>query len=728
MACPLTPLMSALEDLKSQELKKFRMYLSEGVMEGFARMPRGKLQEDSDATDIADLMTKMYGGEDSLKITLHILRVIKQNDVAARLQGEMERTQINAQGPLSQLDVSPSDKRNEYDDLQKVKTAIQTDLRSKFGNISECVSTQGQAKYLNEIFVDLYITEGGSGDINDQHEVRQIEATRKRDRDTPIRCADLFRCLPEQKRQITSVLTKGIAGIGKTISVQKFILDWAEQKANEDIAIVVPLPFRDLNLKKEHYSLMDLLYIYAPQLKEMKNLESVHNKVLLIMDGLDECRHILDFQNSPWWSDVSKPTSVGVLLTNLIKGNLLPSAMKWITSRPAAASQIPSEYIHRVTEVRGFSDDQKEEYFRKKISNESMANKIITHMKTSTTLYIMCHIPIFCLISALVFDSMFSDAKPGELPQTLTEMYIHFLIIQTCMKNRKYHGNAPNLKDPLSNSDKGMVLKLGELAYKQLNKGHLIFYEEDLQGCGIDVKKASEYSSLCTEIFREEKGLYQERVFCFVHLSIQEFLAAVYVHVSCVQKNVNVLSLHSDRMDKDTVSLSDVHKKAVEIALLSPNGHLDLFLRFLLGLSREDKQTFLPEATTKRSGLRRLMNAFLKPNPSHKIDTDLTLCVNETIQCIRKEIRRVQAPERTINLFHCLSELKDDSLVKGILNEVSSGTLSHTNMEPDKCSALTYAVLMSGNVLEVFDLNKFRTSAAGQERLLCMLKACKHGR
>ncbi|XP_041954447.1 NACHT, LRR and PYD domains-containing protein 12-like isoform X2 [Alosa sapidissima] len=339
----------------------------------------------------------------------------------------------------------------------------------------------------------------------------------------------------------------------------------------------------------------------------------------------------------------------------------------------------------------------------------------------------MCHIPIFCWIAATVFENMFDANKPDELPQTLTEMYTHFLIIQTCMKNRKYNGAEMKPSNKMSNSDKEMIMKLGELAFSQLSQGNLIFYEDDLKECGIDINKASEYSSLCTEIFREENGLYSERVFCFIHLSIQEFLAAVYVHVSCVQNNVDVLSLHRQR-NKDQVKLSDVHKRAVEKALQSPKGNLDLFLRFLLGLSREDKQTFLQDRLTARSGIVQKIMGLMKPLFSNNTDTDLTPCVDETICFIKQKIRALKEAERTINMLHCLSELKDNSLVTGILNDVVSGKLSGTRMEPDKCSALTYVVLMSGEVLEVFDLKRFKTSAVGQQRLLCALKACKHGR
>ncbi len=273
---------------------------------------------------------------------------------------------------------------------------------------------------------------------------------------------------------------------------------------------------------------------------------------------------------------------------NLIVGNLLPSALIWITSRPAAADLVPSKCVHRVTEVRGFNDPQKEEYFRKRISDQSLADTIIAHLKSSRSLHIMCHIPVFCWISATVLEKMMSQAKSGEIPKTLTDMYTHFLIIQTSIKHEKDYEKKVK--------DEDMILKLGKLAFRQLVKGNLIFYEEDLSDCGIDETEASVYSGLCTQIFREELGLYQGKVFCFVHLSIQEHLAALYVLLSFLLDKRDVLNedLSSKHAHEFTChTISDLHQRAVDKALQSKNGHLDLFLRFLLGLSLESNQTLL---------------------------------------------------------------------------------------------------------------------------------------
>ncbi len=406
--------------------------------------------------------------------------------------------------------------------------------------------------------------------------MRQIETQSRRaaTEDTAIKCNDIFRPLPGQDKPIRNVLTKGVAGIGKTVSVQKFILDWAEGKENQDVQLIFPLPFREINLMKDKtLSLSDLLHDFFPETKEIE-ISSDEYKVLFIFDGLDECRLSLNFKSKVKLCNISESASVDVLLMNLIVGNLLPSALIWITSRPAAADLVPSECVHRVTEVRGFNEPQKGEYFRKRISDQSLANTIISHLKSSRSLFIMCHIPVFCWISATVLEKMLSRAESGEIPKTLTQMYTHFLILQTNIKHEKDYEKKL--------TDEDMILKLGKVAFEQLVKGNVIFYEEDLRECGIDVREASVYSGLCTQIFREELGLYQGKVFCFVHLSIQEHLAALYVHLSFINNNINLFepikiqSWWSKLKDWFQHVLSELHQRAVDEALESKNGHLDL--------------------------------------------------------------------------------------------------------------------------------------------------------
>ncbi|XP_072566927.1 protein NLRC3-like isoform X2 [Paramormyrops kingsleyae] len=564
----------------------------------------------------------------------------------------------------------------------------QREIKSKLKKQCECVfegnPKGGQPTLLSEIYTELYITEGGTGGVNDEHEVRQIETASKKMRteDTTVKCNDIFKPLYGRKTPIRTVLTKGVAGIGKTVSVQKFILDWAEGKENQDIHFIFALPFRVLNLIKDEYSLIELLHRFVPDLKSLQYTELFRYKVLFIFDGLDEFRLPLDFEKNESWSDVTKKTSLDVLLTNLIKGNLLPSALLWITSRPAAANQIPPECVHRVTEIRGFNDAQKEEYFRKRFSDQSLASRIITHVKSSRSLFIMCHIPVFCWISATVLENLFSDSDSGEIPRTLTEMYTHFLIFQTNLKKVKY---IKNYEIKLNEYSKEFLLKLGKLAFHNLEKGNLIFYEQDLTENDIDVAEASVYSGVCTEVFKEEYGLYQEMVYCFVHLSIQEYLAALYVS----QSN----------------SSADLLKTAVDEALKSKNGHLDLYLRFLLGLSTDSSKTLLQRLLGQTRTI------------SHNI--------GETAQYIKGKIQENLSPERTINLFHCLNELGDNSLVEEVQRHLNSGRLSVEDLSPAQYSALAFVLLMSDEELDVFDLKKFFRSDNEHWRLLPVVKTCK---
>uniref|UniRef100_A0A667ZMR1 B30.2/SPRY domain-containing protein n=1 Tax=Myripristis murdjan TaxID=586833 RepID=A0A667ZMR1_9TELE len=578
---------------------------------------------------------------------------------------------------------------------------LRSNLKKKFDCLCEGIAKAGNPTPMNQIYTELYITEGESGELNEEHEVRQIEtASRKPVRpETPIKCEDIFKPLPGREQSIRTVMTKGVAGIGKTVLTQKFTLDWAEHKANQHVHFTFPLTFRELNLMRgKKLSLVELLHHFFTETKEAGISRFEQFQVVLIFDGLDECRLPLDFKNNQILTDVTESTSVDVLLTNLIKGNLLPSARLWITARPAAANQIPPECVGMVTEVRGFTDPQKEEYFRKRFRDEEQASRIISHIKTSRSLHIMCHIPVFCWITATVLEDVLKTSEGGDLPKNLTEMYIHFLVVQSKVQNVKYHGRAET--DPhWTPETREMILSLGKLAFEELEKGNLIFYEADLAECGIDIRAASVYSGVFTQIFKEERGLYQDKVFCFVHLSVQEFLAAVHVFVTFINSGVNLLS------EGQSTSQLKLLQSAVDKALQSPNGHLDLFLRFLLGLSLQTNQTLL-------RGLLTQTGSGSQTN-------------QETVQFIKEKIRDNPSPERSINLFHCLNELNDHSLVEEIQQHLSSGRLSTDKLSPALWSAMVFILLSSEEDLEVFDLKKYSASEEALLRLLPLVKASK---
>nr|XP_055057596.1 NACHT, LRR and PYD domains-containing protein 12-like isoform X2 [Misgurnus anguillicaudatus] len=656
-----------------QELENKIIFLIRSELKIFKRL----LSPDDPASSEKEEEDDKYQSrvrEGLLKITLHVLKKMKHTDLANKLQTKL--------APLC---------------LKKHKSR----LKEKFQRINEGISKHGSSTLMNEIYTELYITEGGSGEINNEHEVRQIETTSRisQTEETQIKCNDIFKALPGQDKHIRTVLTKGVAGIGKTVSVQKFILDWAEEKENQDLHLIFPLPFRELNLiKQQNISLMDLLHQFFTDTKQLRSTDFDDYKVLFIFDGLDECRLPLDFSNNQSLFDVNESASVDVLLTNLIKGNLLPSALIWITSRPAAANQIPPQCIDQITDVRGFNDPQKDEYFMKRINDESLANRILTHIKSSRSLYIMCHIPVFCWITATVLEKMLSEAESkAEIPKTLTQMFTHFLIFQTKLKSQKYDGKCEVDLQQARES----LQSLGKLAYQQLEEGNLIFYEEDLRESGIDVKEASVYSGVCTQIFREESGLYMGKVYSFVHLSIQEFLAALFVFLLFSQQTSGLFSRFRSNM-------TDLLKSEVDKALQSENGHLDLYLRFLLGLSLKSSQMIL----------RDLMIQTGRSSDSRQ----------EIVEYIKMKIRENPSPEKTINLFHCLNELNDQSLVQEVQTYLNRGhdfSFTGVKLSPAQWSALAFVLLNSEEDLDEFILKKYDRSDECLMRLLPVIKTSR---
>ncbi|XP_073803393.1 NLR family CARD domain-containing protein 3-like isoform X3 [Danio rerio] len=616
--------------------------------------------------------------EAALDLTLFFLREMKQDQAADILQDELFF--------LNQLKCS---------------------LKKKCQSVFEGIAQQGGSTLLNNIYTDLYITQGASEQVNTEHEIRQIEAASRRHQSLEIQveCKLLFEAA-EQDEQIRTVLTKGVAGIGKSVSVQKFVLDWAEGKENQDISFIFPLPFREMNLKeKERQSLKDLITQFFPETKGLDLTRSTRFKVLLILDGLDECRLPLNFAGNETCCDVSSAVSLDVLLTNLIKGNLLPSALIWITSRPAAASKIPADCIDRLTEIRGFNEAQKEEYFRKRLTDQNQAIEIIDHIKQSRSLFIMCHIPVFCWISATVLQNILKLKHRAhaetlqESPKTLTQMYTHFLRFQIQQSRRKYDGE--NTADV--SWDPKLILSLGKLAFQQLERNNVIFYESDLKDCGIDVYKASVYSGMCSQIFKEETGIILGTMYCFLHLSIQEFIAALYQHL-ILDRDKKKHGLFFIKKSRNK-GITDLLKTAVDKALESENGHLDLYLRFLLGLSLQSNRQLLRGLLTQQD--------------------DRDQSKEEIIAYIKQKLAGNLSPERSINLFYCLNELNDQTLLKEIQSHLCSGSLSSARLSPAQWSALVFVLLTSEEELEEFELQKFQRSDDCLIRLSAVIKSSK---
>ncbi|XP_062393576.1 NACHT, LRR and PYD domains-containing protein 12-like isoform X2 [Sardina pilchardus] len=684
----LQRLFKTLDGLTSAQLNRFRVCLSETTVDGFEPIPKGKL-ENKDPTEVASLMKDFYGEEGRMKITLTILRMMTLNNLADKLE---------------ERDAAMSGKQDDAI-IQEVKENHKKWMKEKFGKIYECTEKGRNKTLLSKIYTELYITEGESEGVNTQHEIRRIETlskTQKAKKDK-IDCNDIFKH-SEEDEKIRTVMTTGIAGIGKSVCVQKFILDWAEGEAHQDVDFIFALPFRQLNLKQnKSYTLLKLLLDFHLGLDgKVIHPEMFREfKIMFIFDGLDESKLSLNVEQD--MHDLLKTASLDMLITNLITGNLLPNALIWITSRPAAVKQIPTEYIDRWTEVQGFNDQQKDDYFKKRIENPEEADTAIAHIKRSKSLYIMCHIPVFCWILATVLLKMTSTSN---FPQTLTEIYIYFLLTETRRKGQKYGKGFERDDEKRLESDKEPILKLSELAYEELLKGNILFNEYSLRECGINEKDMTLYSGMCSEFFMSEDVLDQHKVYCFVHLSIQEFLAALFVFHSFVIRDTEALTKFTSQESALTApsshSMVEFLRTAIDKSMQSKDGHLDLFLRFLLGISHESNQKLLQG----------LLTHIESSSDSHK----------KTARYIRRILSEDEkVPERCLNLILCLSEMKDNTLHQEIQQYIDSGA----NLSPTQCSQLAYMLLVSEETLDEFDLAKYKTSSEGRERLLIVLKSCR---
>ncbi|KAM4527600.1 NACHT, LRR and PYD domains-containing protein 3-like isoform 2-T3 [Odontesthes bonariensis] len=655
-------LLGILEDLAEEEFRKFQWILQQKeILKEFPAIPRCKL-ENADRMNTVSELIETYS-KNAVEVTINVLKLMKKNDLVQRL-----------------LNMNPASKET----LAICQDKLKSSLKKRFQNLFEGPTKSMKQVLMNESYIEPDIIVEKSSECTASHKSTE----------------ELFKTIfSEPVLRIT--MTSGVSGIGKTVMTQKLALDWSEDKVANNVVFLFPFTFRELNLLKgREFSWVELLHHFFADIKEAENCTLDKLQIMFILDGLNECRLPLDFHNNEILTDATDSASVDVLLTNLIMGKLFPASRIWITTTSEAAHQIPPGYIDMVTEVRGFTDPQKEEFFTRRLHNKKLARKMISHISASRSLHTMCHIPVVCRLTATVLEDMLKTSERGELPKTLTEMYLRFLVVQSKLATEEG-------ETTLWNTEKS-ILSLGKLAFEQLKKGNMIFCETDLKECGITIRAASLFSDVFSNIFKVEFGPNQKKLFSFAHLSIQEFLAAVHVNVSSISSGVDLFSEEQSACQRAAVtpdhsSVKPMYQTATDEALQSPTGQLDLFIRFLLGLSLQTNQVHL-QSLLKLSG-------------------NSLQCSQETIQYIKEKIRENPSPERCFNLFHCLNELQDHSLVDEIQMYLSSVSLSSKDLSPSQWSALVLVLLSSNNELDVFNMKKFSISEEKLHLLLPLVRA-----
>ncbi|KAK2872742.1 hypothetical protein Q8A67_022639 [Cirrhinus molitorella] len=610
VAFAFTALSSCLKKLTADEFKYFKKLLWERYPERF-RDPLDGL----DLVDLVDKMLELCDIEISLKIVLALFNIMNFKKLTEYLLGLCKRNEVRYELKLA--------------------------LKRKYEMVYEGFSQQGQPVPFEAVYTDLYISDGVNASINSEHEFRpkieQLEETSKVNR-TPLTGNDLFTQANVRSRHVRSVLSRGVPGCGKSFAVQRFILDWVDGKVHQDIFFLIPLQFKELNKMLEgDYTLMSLVSTLYPEMKEIDTLDFEGCLVMFICDGLDDTQIPFNFRRTVYWCDASRATTVQVLITNLIRGNLLYNAYVWTISRAGALDVIPPEHVHQLLEVRGFNNEQKVAYFRKTIADQELAERVIAHIKSSKTLFIMCHLPLFCWVASKVLQRQFQSLQPSaKLPITLTNLYTSMLHGYTMMSIEKLRNDPTEDTKDLTYDQ--LLIKLAKLSYNMLEKNEFQIEKEHWDEVVLpDSYPAMACTGLCTEFYREKYMIYTEKVSCFAHPTIQEYLAALHVFYCHKKHGKNVLE--QSKLSKVLkVSLIDLLRSAVDKALSSKNSNYDLFLRFLLGLSVEANQDLL----------KNILQISTSSSQSAR---------EETTRYIQKKIKEGHSPEKNENLFRCIDEL-----------------------------------------------------------------------
>lgn len=595
-----------LGKLSKDNIKRFKMMLWKRYPQSFSTSLQGM-----DVVDLVDRLLECYNLDVSLQITESLLEEIEQKKLVKYLQTLCIRNEV----------------RHELSEI----------LKGTYGEACEDSTTEAEKKPFDDVFTDLNITSTCDNGPNIEHEVMTIEKLdSNREEGQLLSIKDILSAERLEQLSIKLMLITGVAGSGKSMAVRRLVLDWIEERSHQHVSLLFPLPFRELKqFEGSKISLLDIIHTLYPPTRKLRDEDyrCEDCKIMFVFDGLDEYNGKLDFQNTELLSDHTDPTTLNIIVVNLLRGRLLYRGLFLVTSRPQVRHCIPWDTYCDAVDVRGFCDPEK--YFMKRFQDPDQATRVIAHIRYFKTLHIMCHLPLFCSLVASEYQHLFREqGTPAELPRGITYMYTKLLLALT----RQYRRfRAP---DRSPDEERDFLMKLGKLAFNMLEQGQFKITRCDWKEVGIDEEEAVINSGLCTQYITKPFVLIQEKVLSFIHPTMQEYLAALYVFLTFRNQGKNTLEQqlkHKVRGMLKGHKPMELYKSAVDRSLLCEDGKLDIFLRFLFGMAMETNLELLQPFCTS----------------SLKWPT----VVEDAAALIRKKIRENQHPGRNNNLQHCLEEL-----------------------------------------------------------------------
>lgn len=597
-----------LARLSKADMKTFKMTLWKRYPQSFNTPPQGM-----DMVDLVDRLLECYGLEVSLQITKTLLEEIGQKKMVDYLQTLCIRNEVRH-------------------DLSEI-------LMRKYGEVCEDFDIQGEKRPFDDVFTKLNITSTCDNGPNIEHEVMTIEKLdSNREVGKLLSTMDILSAERLEHTSMKLILITGAAGSGKSMAVKKLILDWIEERSHQHVAFLFPLPFRELKqFEGSKISLLDIVQTLYPATKKLRDedFRSQDCKIMFVFDGLDEYNGKLDFQNTELLCEHTDPTTLNVIVVNLLRGRLLYRGLFVVTSRPQVKRSIPWDTHYDEIDVRGFCEPDKDEYFQKRFQDPDQAARVIAYINSIRTLRIMCHLPLFCSLVADECQRIFREqGTQAVLPRSITYMYTK-LLLALIRQHRRFRApeNSPS-------NEREFLMKLGKLAFNMLEQGQFKITTCDWKEVGISTEEAVTNSGLCMQYITQPFVLFQEKVVSFIHPTMQEYLAALYAFLTYRNQDKNIFEQHLKHKVMGMLKghkVMELYKSAVERSLLCEDGKLDIFLRFLFGMAAKTNQELLQPFCTS----------------SVKWPT----VTEDAAALIRKKIRDNQHPGRNSNLQHCLEEL-----------------------------------------------------------------------
>ena len=316
------------------------------------------------------------------------------------------------------------------------------------------------------------------------------------------------------------VVIDGPPGIGKTTLCRKLCNMWAKgdlEHLGYKLMLFCPLRLRTISCAQ---TLSDLFVYKSSEIPHIVNwIEGNHGEgVVFIFDGWDEL------------SDEHKESS---LISKIISGQMLHNCSVIVTSRTYAYSSLIdmmqdyNMHVHKHINVIGFLPDEIKLCIEKTLTEKPKAESLIRELESRQDVLSLCYIPLVCSIVIYVYD------KKNKLPDTLTQLYEEF-IVQTIRRYFKKTRKNPRLVASLHELPHDISQtfdKLCHFAYEGLSSQNpRMTYSLQEISTSFEEQFDKGFLGLITSFTFYDEELYQ-----FIHLTIQEFLAAWWI---CKQKDV----------------------------------------------------------------------------------------------------------------------------------------------------------------------------------------------